>query len=349
VPAFSWLISIRSWVGLAGPLFGIAADRFGQKRLMQLGMLAQVVGLISLLFLSGWGALVSMVLLGVASSALVPAQQAFISDQVPYERRGRAIALVDMSFATAGVLAMPIFGLLLERWGWRMPIGVLTALSVFGLLLLWRVLPASSQPARAMVDRLRLAQVPAMLARPNVIASILSMVLLFFAFGSFVTIWSIWLHDAFKLDAVAIGLVATLTGLAELAGVLLSAMFIDRVGKRRGVLTALGLATLMIGLWMAVQGDFETSRAVIVILGALLELSIVSLFPLLAEQLPESRAMLFSLAGLGASCGLALGSPVAVALWQWHGLTAVGVTCIVALLAVVVLVWRNLHSGPPGH
>jgi len=61
------------------------------------------------------------------------------------------------------------------------------------------------------------------------------------------------------------------------------------------------------------------------------------MFPVVAEQAPEARATMFSIVSLGASIGLALGSPVAIYLFQSVGLIGVGGSMLIALIAALML------------
>ena len=61
------------------------------------------------------------------------------------------------------------------------------------------------------------------------------------------------------------------------------------------------------------------------------------MFPVVAEQAPEARATMFSLVSLGASIGLALGSPIAIVLFQSVGLIGVGGAMLAALVAALAL------------
>jgi MFS family permease len=86
VVGFSWLIFVRSMAGMSGSLFGILADRYGRRIIMAAGILTQAIGLAGVAFSRQWWTIGPMVLIGLGAAALIPAQQAYISDQVGYER-----------------------------------------------------------------------------------------------------------------------------------------------------------------------------------------------------------------------------------------------------------------------
>ncbi len=45
IVAFSWLVFIRSLVGVFAPIFGVLADKYGRRKLMALGLLGEAVGI----------------------------------------------------------------------------------------------------------------------------------------------------------------------------------------------------------------------------------------------------------------------------------------------------------------
>jgi predicted MFS family arabinose efflux permease len=341
VGGFGWLLFLRSWVGVAGPLFGMWADRYGRRRIMVAGLLALAAGALGVAFLPGWWASLPMLCWGLGMSAFIPAQQAYVNDVAPYARRGRALAAVDSAYAMAGIVALPLVGWLMVQVNWRAPLLLLSALCLLAAWVVRQRLPHVTHQAG---DGGTLTGMGRALRSMRVLAALGVGFLLFVAYGVFVTVWSLWLSSDFGLDAVGIGLVATLIGLAELVGVTLSGLFIDRMGKRRGNLTGLLLLALCFVLLPWTQGNLPGARALLVTMGALWEFTIVSLLPLYAEQWPEGRATLYALVSLGFSLGLALASPIAVALWTWWGLGAASLLAMCALVAAAFLLWRWMQE-----
>ena len=331
---YGWLISLRSWIGFLSPVMGIAADRFGQRAVMVFGLAALTLGFIGLLTLTGWWVAAPMLLLGIASSAFIPTQQAFVSDQAAFARRARALAAVDISFSLTGMLLVPLMGWMIDTIDWRAPFAALAALSALAIPVIAFRLPAGRHTRMAGEARPALR---AILTRPNVVAMLMVTVLVFFGFSSFITTWSVWLNTAFAFTAADVGGVATTIGLAELGGVILGGLFIDRIGKRRGMMIGLAAAAAVTVVWVALQADLGAARIALIALGGLLEYTFIAMFPVVAEQAPEARATMFSIVSLGASIGLALGSPVAIYLFQSVGLIGVGGSMLIALIAALML------------
>ena len=168
VVGFSWLIFVRSIAGLTGSIFGILADRYGRRRLMTMGLLAEAAGLIALALSWQWWAVGPMMLFGIGVSTFMPVQQAYVSDKVDYNKRGRALATIDMSYAVSGLVGMVIVGWMIEAIGWRSPFLILGLLCLLAAPVIWSQLPAVEDRTH---NSLTLATLRSVLAKPNVLAS----------------------------------------------------------------------------------------------------------------------------------------------------------------------------------
>ena len=342
IVAFSWLVFIRSIVGVLAPIFGVLADKYGRRKFMALGLFGEAVSVAGTALAEGWGATGPMVLHGLSLAAFLSAQQAYISDQVVYEKRGRALGVVEFAWAGAGILGLPIAGWMIDRFGWQSPFFLLTIISLLTALLVWFKLPPAEQRS---FTSLSLAEVwQTVLLKPNVLASMGVGGLVFVTVGIFITLWGIWLSADFGLEAVGLGFVATVIGVAELIGSGLVSLFIDRIGKRRGSQTGLLLTAALFLLLPLTQTNFALAITLLIALGVCLEFTIVALLPLYSEQAPEARATVFSLVAFGISIGAASASPLTAILWEQFGLWAVAAVAALCLLGAWGLVGLFLHE-----
>lgn len=341
VAAFSWLIFIRSTAGLTGPLFGMLADRYGRRRIMAAGLLLQSMGLAGMGLSWQWWSIGPMLLFGFGASAFLPVQLAYISDQVAYEKRGRVMATIDISFAMAGVVILPIVGWLIDALGWRAPFLMLSLPGLAAAAIIWFGSPADDPRAH---PRLSWPAMLEVIFRPNVLAGVGTGLLLLFASSSSMTIWGVWFNADFGLTAASLGLVATAIGLAELGGIALSALFIDRIGKHYGSRLGLLLTATAFVLLPLSRGNLFLAILILIGLSCALEFSVISLLALYSEQAPKARAIMFSLVGLGMSIGMALGPPITIALWEQANLWAVSAVSTTSLLLTFFLVWRVLEE-----
>jgi predicted MFS family arabinose efflux permease len=149
----------------------------------------------------------------------------------------------------------------------------------------------------------------------------------------------------FGLDAATLGLVATAVGITELGGSISSSLFIDQIGKKRGGGLGLLLAAFVFLFLPLTQGHFPSAMMGLVVLGLLMEFTIVSLIPLYSEQVPKARGTVLSLMLFGSSIGLAVGPPITANLWQQSGLWAVSAVAATCLFVAFGIMWRLLHEG----
>lgn len=342
VVGFGWLIFARAIIGVTGPIFGVLADRVGRRRVMALTLLSLCAGVVGLALSWQWWAVGPMLCFGLGTAGFIPSAQAYISDQVSYQKRGRVMGTVELAWALTGIVSLPVFGWMIKTFGWRTPFLLLGGLYVIAAGLVWFRLPVVEHRAAHTVSWSQIRQFS--MSRPNVLAAMGVSVMLFIAISSFFTIWGIWLSADFGIDAVGLGLVATGIGLAELAGSGVSTLFIDRLGKKRGALSGLFLLAVSYLLLSLTQAILWLAVLGLIVIGMLVEFTIVSLIALYSEQVPEARATVFSLTAFGASIGLALGSPLATNLWEQAGLWSISAVTTVALLIAFGLVHRFLQD-----
>ena len=123
---------ISSAVG--GALFGILADRFGRARSLSLSILVYSLATGACGLASGLGMLVFFrVLVGLGMGGEWTTGAALIAETWPAEHRGKALGLMQSSWAIGEILAAGVAGILLAHFGWR-PVffaGVVPALVVF--------------------------------------------------------------------------------------------------------------------------------------------------------------------------------------------------------------------------
>lgn len=335
ISVFGWLLMIRSASAFFSPAIGTLADRYGRRKIMSFALLSQVVGMAGITLVTGWWAVLPIFFCGLAVNAYLPAQQAYISDLAPYERRGRALASIDIAFAISGMIMMPIVGWLISVYGWRTPFLGLSALSVIASVLTWKYLPETEERTKGDGTQIGMSQ---LLRQRNVQASLGVAILLFIGVGIFMTFWSIWLSADFGFDALDLGLMSTQIGVAELFGAILAGLIIDRLGKQRGSLLGVIVSAIMFSTIPLARENLLAIRVLLVITVFWLEYSIVSLFPLYSEQAPKARATIFALIALGNGIGLAVGPLITTSLWEWSSLNAITSVATVSLVLAAVLI-----------
>jgi len=342
IVAFSWLIFVRAITGVLGPVFGVAADKYGRRKIMAIGLLGQAAGAFGVAVAWQWWTVIPMFLFGLNTAAFIPAQQAYISDRVAYQKRGRALATIEFSWAVSGIVSLPIIGWMIDSFGWQMPLLTLGVFSLAAASAAWAFLPAVEHQATSTVSLTGFWRI---CTKPNVLAAMGTGLLMFVAVSIYITVWGIWLTADFGLAASTVGLVATGVSLAELAGSGLSGLFIDRIGKKRGSIIGLLSTAVAFLLLPFTQASLVAAILALILLGVCAEYTIVSLIPLYSEQAPQARATVFSLTTFGVAIGVAIGAPIATTLWKQTGLWSVSLVAAGCLGLAVLLVAKFLKDS----
>lgn len=340
--AASFLLTLRALAGLSSPLFGPLSDRYGRRTLMLagLGMLAMGTALVA-----GWPiyrvATIAFVLIGLSKTAYDPAMQAYLSDAVPYHRRGRVLGITELAWSAAWLIGVPAAGFLIERVGWQAPFVALALLTLVGLFFTWRLTP--DQPQRASPTGHRWVGL-----RRNRSAWLgMAVGLLFiFAIENVFVVYGAWMEETFSLSVGALGVASIVIGIAEVMGEGISAGLVDRLGKKKAVLGGLLLNAGAYLLLPLLSGNLVSALVGLFVLFIAFEFSVVSSFPLISELAPGARGTLMTLNVAALSVGRMAGSLTATPLWLRGGLSLNAVvSCGAALAAFVLLL---LFVSEPG-
>ena len=113
--AITSLIALNWAAGVLAIFAGPVADRFGYRLMMISGMVLLAVGLL----VSGLLPLYAVVLVALFLAALGkalfdPAVQAYVSEQVSYQRRGLVIGILEYSWAGSALLGIPALALIID-------------------------------------------------------------------------------------------------------------------------------------------------------------------------------------------------------------------------------------------
>ncbi|TLN09803.1 MFS transporter, partial [bacterium] len=238
VETFSLVLTGRSLMGLLSPLLAPLADRRGRKVSLLLGLGIYTLGAgIVVLWPSLTTFVLALLLTTLGNIVFLPAMQAYLGDRIPYARRGRVLAITELSWSLAFIAGVPLLGWLLAGQGWPAPFALLAGLGVLFLVLIAFFVPNGrpqvQQDASGAV--LRPDGLRQVLAIPAVLAALV-MSFTFTTANELVNLmFGVWLEDSFHLQLEALAASAAVLGLAELGGESLTVALVDRLGKRRSV------------------------------------------------------------------------------------------------------------------
>jgi predicted MFS family arabinose efflux permease len=329
-------ITARSLIGISGPFVGSAGDVLGRRRGMLLGLLLFAAGsLVVALWPTYPGLVIALILGAVGKIVFDPAMQAYLGDQVEYDRRGRAIAITEFGWSGAALIGLPLSGWIIARAGWMSPFGVLGVLGL-GLALLLALMLPEARVSRLVRFSLRSA-IATISSSPSALAALGIAFLLSIGNEVINIIYGVWLEDSFGLQIAALGAASAVIGVAELTGEGFVVFWTDRIGKRRAVGIGLSLIALT-GLALPLaHGSLSGALIGLFFFYITFEFTFVSLISLVTEITPTSRATLMAGNITAAAGGRALGALAGPLLFKF-GLLANGTaTTLAAALCLLLL------------
>lgn len=140
---FGLLVSAYTFAaGVSGLLASLYVDRFGRKKLLL--VLYVLFGLATLacgLAPTYESLMAARVAAGVFGGVLSSLSQTIVADVIPFERRGRAMAIVMSSFSAASVAGVPLSLFLAAHLSWHAPFIAIAIVCAVLTAVAWRTLP----------------------------------------------------------------------------------------------------------------------------------------------------------------------------------------------------------------
>jgi len=224
--------------------FGSLSDRVGRKRLIQVGLLADVVlGTLTGIIWDWAPLLVIRVLNGVATAAVAAPAEASLVDQVAQDRRGEALGFY-LTLSMVGFNMGPVFGGTIQyvsndilslgiEWSYRIPFFIDSLLAFIAFLLVWwgveetRGKGASRESVQQEGD-LKLGKKEMFSLRILYISSLATG----FAVGFIIPISVLYFGDAFNATSLQIGMILSASGFVGLTCNLYAGRISDRIGRK---------------------------------------------------------------------------------------------------------------------
>ncbi len=332
---FSYILTARSLVGAVGPFAATVADQRGRRFGMALGAVLFTAGAAVVVFWpTFWGLGVSLSLAVLGKFIFDPGMQAYLSDHIPYERRGRTLAVTEFGWSLAFIVGVPLMGLLISAKGWMAPFPLLALLGAVIVVGLFLLLPKEARPAIPVRGRDNFRLV---LTSLTALAGLAISLFITIANEQVNVIFGVWLEDSFGLKIAALGASSAVIGFSELGAEGLVAGFVDRLGKVRAIALGLGVNSLA-ALVLPFIGRSEVGALIGLFFFYLsFEFTVVSSIPLMTELIPAARATMMSFNVMAFSLGRAIGDLMAPRLYQVSFLAVVLASIVFNLLAFLAL------------
>ena len=323
--AVTSIIAAGQFSSLLGIFSGPLADRYGYRMMMRAGLAMLALGmLICGLVPLYWPVFVGLVVASFGKTLFDPAIQAFVGNNVSYERRGRVIGIAETAWAGSTLIGIPALALVIDHVGLRNSFYLLAILGGLSWLLMGVIVPADTvrtdtqRPKTNVLTALK----PLLKSRPA--RGMLAFgFLISLANDCLFVVYGAWFEQDFNVSIVALGFSTVAIGTAELLGESMTALFADRLGLKKAIILG-PLLSISAYLLLPVIGQ-SLSLAMIGLFLVFLsfEFTIVTSFPLCTEVIPQARATMmagyYATAGVGRMAGVL----IAGVLWSAGGIAAV--------------------------
>jgi len=348
--AITSLIALNWATGIMAVFIGPLTDRLGYRLMMIAGMVLLAGGLLVSGFFPWYAVvLVALFLAALGKAVFDPAVQAYISEQVPYRRRGLAIGFLEYSWAGSALLGIPALALVIDKFGWRSPFFLMGVLALLGIAALVVLIPRANKTHAGQDPDFSLkAAWKGVMQEKTARGALVFVFLVSAANDNLFVVYGAWLEKSFGLSIVALGLGTGAIGLAELLGETVTATLADRIGLKRSVVTGLTSCIIFYVMLPFIGQTISMAFVNIFLIFAAFEFMIVTSVSMATELVPEARATMMATymgaAGLGRVVGALIGGPV----WLMGGITATGaVSAILSALALGAFFWglRGWNKG----
>ncbi len=286
------LLGFGELAGLSSGLIGRDLDHGRHRRWSIIGLASAGLGALVLAFFGvKWALIAGFAGISFGVAVYTTAGHSFLGDQIPVEKRGRAIGLYETSWAIALLIGAPICALLIRTFSWVTPFAVI-GLLVLACMPILRIRMDGLTEMRNLEKVAHAAGEGEAISPVGVLSAVACSVFLTFGAVSTFASFSPWLEDRHGLKTGGLGAVAFGLGAMELLGSGGTAAFADRIGQRRSV--AIGAVVMAVGSVILLTGG--ASNRVIAVVGVLVlfggfEFGYVSLLSVVSEVGGRKRGL----------------------------------------------------------
>jgi predicted MFS family arabinose efflux permease len=325
-------------------LTGPYSDRFGRKRFLVAGAL--IMGLFTLLsaFATSFGVLVAMrVIAGVGASVIFPNVTATVGDNFTYRDRGSAMGTVIGLNTLAGVIGVPLAGILAEATTWRASVGLVGVLAILAAVLLaWKFHPAQTPLSESAIRDMYRSIVTNRSALGAIGSSFLG-ALYWFTWATYIVVF---FQQAFGLSQGTASILALTQGLGVMAGSQLGGRLGARIGHKPIVAGSVLVSGVLLLLQTNLTPPLAATAALNLVLSAVIGARFASNTTLLTEQVPEARGTLLAISASVTSASIVVGATIGGLLIDGPGFGALGTFCFVAAALAALIVWIFVREEP---
>lgn len=340
----TWIVTIQVVFGLVSTLGGWFGERFGYRTTMLGGVALAIGGAIGVAVAPSLGLLIAAFgVCGVSVAIYQPAMQAYVSALTPYHGRGRAVGLVELSWALAGIAAVPPLMQLVQRQqSLTLPFS-LVAFSLVAVFLLMLYMPAERIHVHAATQQPRTFRQA--LRDPSVRGFLLFLLLTIGGNEILFVAQPTWATQRFGASLADLGAASFVFGIGELLGSSTSALITDRLGKRRAAVLGFTLAAVVFVLLPIAGQSWLSYLAYYLLLAFAVEFGIVASLTLASTVSVVGRAAVMALTITVIQISRAVASQIGVPVLEASSIVVNSLLSALLLLIGVGVALRFVHEA----
>ncbi|MCK5696259.1 MAG: MFS transporter [Desulfobacula sp.] len=342
--AITSVIAINQATSLLGPVGAGFADRYGYRILMLFSLAMLTIGTFAIGLIPIYSVLViAFFLTGLAKSIFDPSLQAFISNVVPFEKRGQVIGITEIAWAGSTLVGIPLAGIVIERFSWQTPFLIIGILCLVCFFILLKIMPKDEKSVKTSMKSNWKT-----IIKDRKVLGILSFVFFMsLANDNLFVIYGAWLEQSYNLSLAAIGFGTIFIGLSEILGEGCTILFSDKIGLKKSIIIGISLCSGAYFLLPLLNIGLSYVLAELFLVFFTFEFTIVTSVSLSTELVPELRAStmsaFFAFAGIGRVAGAFLGGVI----WSKFGLPAICMISGFCTFAALICLLIGFYQSKP--
>ncbi|GAJ25549.1 niacin transporter NiaP [Liquorilactobacillus sucicola DSM 21376 = JCM 15457] len=349
-----WIGSVSSiGMALGAVVFGILADRLGRKDVLIMTLLIFSIGTGLSALTTGY--LIFIILrffVGAGLGGELPVASTLVSENVPVEKRGRTVVLLESFWAGGWLVAAIISYFVIPTWGWRIALLLSASTAFYALYLRYGLRESQSYVKKnvlinrpRIMDSLRELWTPKY-AKATLMLWVVWFMVVFSYYGMFLWLPSVLvLKGHTMIHSFGYTLIMTL---AQLPGYFVAAWLVERLGRKWVLsLFLLGTAVSALGFGSA------SSVASLLLFGILLSFFNLGAWGTLYAYSPEQYPLEIRGTGTGIAAGIGriggILGPLMVGTLiskEISFTTIFGIFCASIVVAVIaIIIWGHETMG----
>ena len=270
-----------------GPIWGNVSDRVGRKTVLIISQIGATIGWTVLAFAPSIAIVFLARIIEGFSGGNISVTQAYVSDLVEPEKRGRAFSYIGAAFSAGLVFGPLAGGFLVAKYGYSTPFLLAAGLQVITLIVTILVLPESRKPTDE--KPATLADVRMSLADKRIAPVMWQKLVFSLGLYGWFSVFTLVLAKQFGFDATSSSYFFCAFGLASIVfqiGVV--GRLTDAIGDRTA--SNIGFVALLIGFGIVPVAHTVTTAAIMVIFFSLgLSLVNATIPSLLSANAPDNQ------------------------------------------------------------